>query len=313
MLHLAEVKKPAPKEDEVLVKIYAASVNSWDWDQLLGKHLVNRLIGGLFTPKYKIPGCDIAGKVEAAGKNVKTFQPGDEVFGDIAGAGFGAFAEYAAVPEKLLAKKSPAMTFEQAAALPQAGLLALQGLRYNDALKQNQQVLINGAGGGVGTLALQYAKTTGAEVTCVDKPEKFDMLRLLGADHLVNYKLEDYTRIGMQYDLILDVIAHRKVSDYKRALKPGGTFVMIGGSMGGLLLRLMLIEPTVSKRSNKKLGIMGYKPNRNDLDYLSQLFEERKVIPVIDSCYPLSEVPAAMQRLGDGNAKGKIVISVSHD
>lgn len=309
VLQLAEVKKPVPKDNEVLVKVYAASVNSWDWDQLRGKQFLVRLIGGLFKPKHKILGADIAGKVEAVGKNVKEFQPGDEVFGDIAGAGFGGFAEYAVAPEKLLAKKSPHMTFEQAAALPQAGFLALQGLHYNNALKTDQQILINGAGGGVGTLALQYAKTTGAEVTCVDKPEKFDMLRSLGADHLINYQQEDYTRTGLQYDLILDVIAHRSVSDYKRALKPGGTFAMIGGSMGGLLLRFMLIQPMLSRFSNKKLGIMGYQPNRNDLDHLSRLFEERKVVPVIDSCYPLNEVAAALQHLGDGNAKGKIVIS----
>ena len=313
VLQLTEVEKPLPKENEVLVKVFATSVNSWDWDQLQGKYFIVRLIGGMRKPKYKILGADIAGKVESIGKNVTQFQPGDAVFGDIAGAGFGGFAEYVAVPEKLLAKKSAAMTFEQAAALPQAGLLALQGLRYNDALKQNQQILINGAGGGVGTLALQYAKTKGAEVTCVDKEEKFDMLRLLGADHLIDYRKEDYTRNGKRYDLILDVIAHRSVSDYTRALNAGGTFAMIGGSMGGLLFRLMLIQPLLPRFANKKLGIMGYKPNKKDLDYLSQLFEEGKMTPVIDRCYPLSEVPSALQHLGDGNAKGKIVINISHE
>jgi NADPH:quinone reductase-like Zn-dependent oxidoreductase len=202
------------------------------------------------------------------------------------------------------------MTFEQAAALPQAGLLALQGLRYKGALKQNQKVLINGAGGGVGTLALQYAKLSGAEVTCVDRAEKFDMLRSLGADHLIDFRKTDYTRNDRHYDLILDVIAHRSISDYKRALEPGGTFIMIGGSMGGLLLQLMFFGPMISMFGNKKLGIMGYKPNRNDLDYLTRLFEEGKVVPVIDKLYPLNAVAAALQYLGDGHAKGKIVITI---
>lgn len=309
-LQYKEVPKPAPRENEVLVKVHAASINSWDWDQLLGKHFIVRLIGGLFKPRYKILGADIAGRVEAIGNKVTQFQTGDEVFGDIAGCGFGGFAEYVAVPEKLLARKSPAMSFEQAAALPQAGLLALQGLRHNGDLKQGQQILINGAGGGVGTLALQYAKSCGTEVTCVDLEEKFEMLRSLGADHLINYTKEDYTRNGRQYDKILDVIAHRNVSDYKRALKPGGSFVMIGGSMGWLLVQLMLFGSIISKFGNRKLGLMGYRPNRNDLDTLSRLFEEGKVIPVIDRGYPLQETADAFRYFGTGRVKGKIIIMI---
>jgi NADPH:quinone reductase-like Zn-dependent oxidoreductase len=310
-LHLKEVEKPTPKYNEVLIKIHAASVNSWDWDLLKGKPFLVRIIGGLFKPKHTLLGADIAGTVEAVGAEVKEFRLGDAVFGDIAERGFGGFAEYVAVPEKLLARKSPKMTFEQAAALPQAGLLALQGLRYGGGITMGQQILINGAGGGVGTLALQYAKSMAAEVTCVDKSEKFEVLRSLGADHLIDYTIEDYTRTGRQYDLILDVIAHRSVSDYRRAFKPGGIFSMIGGSMGGLLVKLMLLGPVISKFSGKKLGIMGYRPNRNDLDLLTRLFEEGKVIPVIDKIYPLQEVPEAMQYLGDGMVQGKVVISVS--
>ncbi len=310
MLQLKEADKPRPKENEVLVKIFASSVNSWDWDQLQGRHFIVRLIGGLFKPRYKILGADIAGTVEVVGKNVKEFQPGDEVFGDIAGNGFGGFAEYVAVPEKLLAKKSPAMSFEQAAALPQAGLLALQGLRYRGELLPGQQLLINGAGGGVGTLALQYAKSCGAEVTCVDSADKFEILQSLGTDHLIDYTKEDFTRSGKQYDKILDVTAHRSVADYSRALKPGGVFVMIGGSMGGLLLRMMLLEPLLSRFSKKKLGIMGYKPNRTDLDLLTRLFKEGKVVPVIDRVYPLHETPDAFHYFGTGRHKGKIVISI---
>jgi NADPH:quinone reductase-like Zn-dependent oxidoreductase len=214
-LHLKEIQRPIPKPGEVLVKVYAASVNSWDWDMLKGKPFLVRVIGGLFKPRNQVLGADIAGKIELVGKNAAQFQKGDEVFGDIAGAGFGGFAEYVAVPEKLLAKKSSTMTFEQAAALPQAGFLALQGLRYKGTITHGQKLLINGAGGGVGTLALQYAKLMGAEVTCVDRSEKFDLLRSLRADHLIDYRVEDYTRNGYQYDRILDVIAHRSIIDYK--------------------------------------------------------------------------------------------------
>ena len=310
VLQLQEIEKPIPKENEVLVKVYAASVNSWDWDLLKGKPFLVRIIGGLFKPRHKILGADIAGTVEAIGNDVKDFKPGDEVFGDIAGSGFGGFAEYVAVPEKLLAQKSQVMSFEQAASLPQVGLLALQGLRYKGTIKQGDEVLINGAGGGVGTIGLQYAKLLGAVVTCVDKAEKFDMLRSLGADYLIDYTKEDYTRNDKQYDRILDVIAHRSVSDYKRALKPHGIFAMIGGSMGGLLLQLMFIWPILSRFSNKKLGIMGYRPTRKDLEYLIQLFEEGKLIPVIDRTYPLQEVPAAFQYFSEGNIKGKIIINV---
>jgi NADPH:quinone reductase-like Zn-dependent oxidoreductase len=311
ILQLKEVEKPAPGKDELLVKIYASSINSWDWGQLQGKEFITRIIGGLLKPRYKILGGDIAGVVEAVGENVIDFQPGDEVFGDIAGNGFGGFAEYVSVPARLLAKKSPRMAFDQAASLPQAGLLMLQGLHYKGAIKQGDQVLINGAGGGVGTLALQYAKSLGAEATCVDISEKFGLLHSLGADHLIDYKKEDYTRNGKQYDRILDVEAHRSVFDYKRALKPGGTFAMIGGSMGGgLLLQLIFFGPMISTFGHKKLGLMGYKPNRSDLDRLTWLFEEGEVVPVIDRCYPLDEVADAFRYFGTGRVKGKIVISV---
>ncbi|MBD0254844.1 MAG: NAD(P)-dependent alcohol dehydrogenase [Cytophagales bacterium] len=309
VLQLKEVEKPTPRADEVLVKMEAASINSWDWDLLQGKPFLVRVLGGLRRPRHQILGADIAGRVEAVGRNVTQFRPGDEVLGDIAGSGFGAFAEYASVPAHLLARKSPRMTFEQAAALPQAGLLALQGLRYRGGIRPGHQVLLNGAAGGVGTLALQYAKSAGARVTCVDQTEKFALLRSLGADHLIDYRKEDYTQNGRQYDFILDVIAHRSVADYKRALKPGGVFAMIGGSMGGLLLQLAVLGPVLSRLDNKNLGIMGYRPSREDLDFLSQLFEAGKVVPVIDRCYPLAEVPAAFAYFGTGQVQGKIIIS----
>jgi NADPH:quinone reductase-like Zn-dependent oxidoreductase len=312
-LLLQDVPKPMPKDNEVLVKVRAASINSWDWDNLLGKHLLVRLISGLTKPRHTIPGADVAGVVEAVGKDVQGFKPGDEVYGDIAGAGFGCFAEYVTAPAKLLAHKSSAMSFEQAAALPQAGFLAIQGLRYYGGIQPGQQVLINGAGGGVGPLALQYAKMTGCEVTCVDKASKLDILYSLGADHLVDYTKEDYTRTGKQYDYILDVIAHRKAADYRRALKAGGIFSMIGGSMGGLLLRMMAIEPILAKFSNKKLGIMGYRPNRPDLELMNHLFEEGKFIPVIDKVFPLEATSDAFRYFGEGNFKGKIVIKIADE
>jgi NADPH:quinone reductase-like Zn-dependent oxidoreductase len=309
VLELKEVDKPVPKENEVLIKIVASSVNEWDNGLISGKGLLTRLLGGLFKPKNKILGADVAGVVEAAGSNIKNFKPGDEVFGDIAGAGFGAFAEYVCAPEKMLAKKSPKMSFEQAAALPQAGLLALQGLRYKKSLQSGQHVLINGAGGGVGPIALQYAKSIGAMVTCVDREEKFDKLRSIGADEWIDYRKTDYTKTGIQYDYILDVTARRSVSDYKRALKPGGVFSMIGGSMGWLLVQMMLIQPLLSKFSNKRLGIMGYRVTSEGLTELSQLFEAGKISPLIDRRFPLAATADAFRYYQQGTFTGKIIIN----
>ncbi|WP_341835610.1 NAD(P)-dependent alcohol dehydrogenase [Chitinophaga pollutisoli] len=308
-LQLQDIPIPVPQDDEVLVKIQAASINSWDWDLVIGKQLLLRLIGGLRKPRHVVLGADIAGRVEAVGKNVRFFQPGDEVFGDIAESGFGGFAEYVVTKEKLLARKSPAMTFTQAAALPQAGLLALQGLRHFGRVMPGQRILINGAGGGVGTLALQLAKSAGAEVTCVDLASKFDMLRGLGADHCIDYTVLDYTRTGEQYDKVLDVIAHRKVADYKRALRPGGTFTMIGGSMGWLLFQMMVLAPLIPAGSGRKLGIMGYRPKREDLDLLTQLFEAGQLQPVIDREYPLADTADAFRYFGTGKVMGKVVIA----
>ncbi|MBK8953775.1 MAG: NAD(P)-dependent alcohol dehydrogenase [Chitinophagaceae bacterium] len=311
VLQLKEVDKPTPKENEVLIKVVASSVNEWDNGLISGKGLLTRLLGGLFKPKNKILGADVAGVIEAVGANIKKFKSGDEVFGDIAGAGFGAFAEYVCAPEKMLAKKSQKMSFEQAAALPQAGLLALQGLRYKKPLKAGQHLLINGAGGGVGPIALQYAKSIGATVTCVDREEKFEMLHSLGADELIDYSKTDYTKTGNQYDYILDVTACRSVGDYKRALKPDGVFVMIGGSMGWLIVQMMLIQPLLFKFSNKKLGIMGYRVNTEGLNELSSLFEEGKVSPVIDKSFPLAETANAFRYYEKGTFTGKIVIAIN--
>lgn len=307
-LQWTEMPKPAPKKGEVLVQVKAASLNSWDLDNLRGNTLLVRLISGLFKPRYPIPGADIAGVVVETGLDTRDFRVGDEVFGDLAEVKFRGFAEYVAVPEKVLARKSARMTFEQAAALPQAGLLAIQGLRFHGEVQAGQHVLINGAGGGVGTLALQYLKSLNAEVTCVDHADKLATLQKMGADHVIDFMQTDYTRTGITYDKILDVIAHRSASDYKRALNPCGVFAMIGGSMGGLLLRMMVVEPFLSRFRKQKLGIMGYRPNRTDLDFLTYLFETGKVIPVIDQTFPMRDAANAFRHFIAGKFIGKIVL-----
>jgi NADPH:quinone reductase-like Zn-dependent oxidoreductase len=309
VLQLKEVPKPTPKEDEILIKVHAASVNDWDWGLLRGTPFVNRLMFGLLKPKTKILGCDIAGRVEAVGKNVNQFQPGDEVFGDLSGSGFGGFAQYVCAREDVLALKHASMTFEEAAAVPQAGVLAVQGLRKGQ-IQKGKKVLINGAGGGVGTFAVQIAKSFGAEVTGVDSTRKLDMLLSMGADHVIDYTKEDFTKNGQAYDLIIDVVVYRSMFDYKRALGPKGIFVMIGGSIPRIF-QIVLTAPLITR--SKKLVILAHKPNPKDLIFLNDLFEAGKVTPVIDRCYPLSEVPEALRYFGKGRHQGKIVITLEHN
>jgi len=310
VLKLVEIEKPTPKEDEVLVRIYATSINSWDWDMIRGEPVFVRM-WGLFKPKHKIPGSDIAGCVESVGRNVKKFKPGDEVYGDIVEHGWGGFAEYACAKEHQLVSKPSSMSFEQASAIPQAGLLALQSIRDFGKLQKDQHILLNGAGGGVGTLGLQIAKMVGAEVTVVDSADKHDMLKSLGADHVIDYHKEDYTNLGRTYDVIVDVIANREIASYRRALSPGGIFVMIGGSTP-TILNLMIFGPLIAKfrrRDGKRITMMGYKPNRG-LDDMSKYFEEGKVIPVIDKVFPLEQTADAFRYFAGGTFKGKIVINI---
>jgi len=306
---LEEVKKPTPKDDEVLVKIIASSINSWDWENLIAKPFVNRLMVGLLKPtKIKILGCDIAGQVEAVGKNVKQFQFGDEVYGDLSGCGWGGFAEYVCAPESALSIKSAKLSFEQAAAVPQAGLLALQGLRDKGHIQSGQNVLINGAGGGVGTFAIQIAKSYCADVTGVDSIEKLNMMRSLGADHVIDYTQEDFTRNGKQYDLILDIQGHHSIFDYKRALSPKGVYVLVGGS-SGLINQLIFLGSLISLTSRKKMGLLLHKANKGLVD-MNELLEAGKVVPIIDRSYTLSGVPESLRYFSKGNVKGKIVISL---
>ncbi len=308
VLQLKEVEKPTPKDNEVLVKVHAASVNDWDWGLLRGKPFMNRLLFGLLKPKNTIFGCDIAGRVEAVGRNAKQFQPGDEVFGDLSGCGFGGFAEYVCARENALVMKPASMTFEEVAAVPQAAVLALTGLRYKGQIKPEQKVLINGAGGGMGTFAIQIAKSFGAEVTGVDSTRKLDLMRSIGADHVIDYTKEDFTKNGQCYDLILDNVVSRSIFDIKRVLSPKGIYVMVGGSMARFF-QIMFLGLWISMLGSKKIGILAHKPNK-DLAFIIELFEAGKVAPVIDRCYPLKEVAEALRYFGKGHAKGKIVITL---
>lgn len=307
VLELKEVERPTPKDDEVLVRVHAASLNDWDCGALDGTSFVNRLIFGLLSPKKQILGSDIAGRIEAVGKNVLQFRPGDEVFGDLSGR-WGGFAEYVCAHERALALKAPSMTFEQAAAIPQAAMLALQGLRAMGRIQPGQKLLINGAGGGVGTFAIQIAKVDGVEVTAVDGPEKLDLLRALGAEHVIDYTQEDFTKNGQRYDLILDVKTTRSMFDCARALGPHGTYVTVGGSMARLF-QALLLGPWISMTQHKKIRLLSLKPNQG-LDYIKELFEAGQLAPVIDGPYLLEEVPKAFRHFGEGRHLGKVVITV---
>ena len=308
VLELKEIPKPAPADDEVLIRVHAASLNDWDCGALRGNDFVNRMIFGLVSPRMQILGSDVAGRVEAVGRNVRRFRTGDEVFGDLSGR-WGGFAEYVSAPERMLAIKPPGMTFEEAAAIPQAGLLALQGLGKMGPIQRGQNLLINGAGGGVGTFAIQMAKRDGAEVTAVDAPGKLDLLRSLGADHVVDYTREDFTRSGRRYDRILDVKTARSPLDCARALNPGGIYVTVGGSMARLFQGLLL-GPWIAMTRKKRFRLLALKTNEG-LDRMKELFEAGTVVPVIDGPYPLTEVPEAFRRLGRGLHRGKVVITLA--
>jgi len=312
VLQLKEVAKPIPKDDEALVKIYAASVNAADLEILRGTWSAR--FGGPLRPQHKIPGSDIAGRVEAVGRNVKQFQPGDEIWGDLSFPyGYGTFAEYVCVSENAFVMKPASMTFEEASTYPQSAIISLQSLRDKGQIQPGQKVLINGAGGGMGTFAVQLAKYYGAEVTGVDGAGKLDMLRSIGADHVIDYAQEDYTRSGQRYDLILDVVAYRSVFDYRRALSPEGIFLIVGGSLT-TFLQVLILGALISRMGSKKLGLNAYEPNnKEDLAFLAELFEAGKVVPVIDRRYPLSEVPEALRYLEEGHARGKVVITLEHN
>ncbi len=310
VLQLKEIEKPTPKDNEVLVKICAASVNAYDWHYMRADPFLVRLMGGLFRPRNPRLGADIAGRVEAVGRDITQFRPGDEVYSDLAASGNGAFAEYAAVPEQALVLKPTNLSFEQAAAVPMAAVTALQGLRDAGKIQPGQKVLINGASGGVGTFAVQIAKYFGAEVTAVCSTRNIDLVRSLGADHVIDYKRDDFAQNGQRYDLILAVNGYHPLSAYKRVLGPKGRYVMAGGS-NAQIFEALLLGPGMSIVGGKKMGTVTATPNSKDLMVLKELLEAGKVVPVVDRCYPLSETAEAIRYLEEAHARGKVVITVA--
>jgi NADPH:quinone reductase-like Zn-dependent oxidoreductase len=309
VLQLTEVDKPELNDDQVLVKVQAASINPLDWHYMRGTPFLVRLQAGLLKPKNTRLGVDAAGRVEAVGRNVKQFQAGDEVFGNTR---LGSLGEYGLAAEAKLVLKPKNITFEEAAAVPVAAITALQALRDHGQIQPGQKVLINGASGGVGTFAVQIAKWFGAEVTGVCSTRNLDMVCSIGADHAIDYTKEDFTKSGQPYDLIIDNAANRSVSEYKRALTPQGKCVVVGYSLG-LMLQLMVLGPWISKTGGQKMGLMLADTNKKDLEILKELLEEGKVVPVIDRRYPLSSAAEAIRYLEKGHARGKIVITIAED
>jgi NADPH:quinone reductase-like Zn-dependent oxidoreductase len=309
VLELRDVEKPRPSDNEVLVKVRAASLNQYDWHLLTADIFLVRLNMGFFKPKNPTPGADIAGVVEAVGHNVKQFRPGDPVFGDISERGAGGLAEYVPVPEHLLAHKPSNMTFEEAAAVPMAGLTALQGLRDLGNIQRGQKVLVQGAAGGVGTYAVQIAKSFGAEVTAVCSTRNVEQARSLGADCVIDYTREDFTRNRKQYDIILAANGYHPLSEYKRALTPHGKYVMAGGS-GRQMFQALLMGSWMSERNGRTMKVLTARPSQPDLLFIKGLIEAGTVRSVIDRCHPLGEVVEAFRYLGTGHARGKVVITI---
>jgi NADPH:quinone reductase-like Zn-dependent oxidoreductase len=302
-LRMAEVDKPAPNAGGVLVKVLAASVNAADWHVLRGRPLFSRATLGLLRPKHKILGVDIAGQVEAVGSGVTRFKPGDEVYANLLDHGYGGFAEYVSVPVDAMSLKPASLSFEEAAAVPMAAVTALQGLRHHGELQPTQQVLINGATGGVGSFAVQLAKASGAEVTAVTSTGNLDLVRSLGADHVLDYTTTDVTRSGRRYDLILDTVGNRSVPDLRRALAPGGKAAVTGFTSMRRLLG-------VSLRGGKDIAQVQAHVTAEDLELLSELIAAGKLRPQIDRRYPFADIPAAIAYLEQGHAKAKVVVAM---
>jgi NADPH:quinone reductase-like Zn-dependent oxidoreductase len=307
---IKEVPKPAPHDDEVLVRVYATSVTVHNLALVTGKPFFVRLMGnGLLRPKIKTPGSDVAGRVEAVGKNVRLFKPTDEVYGDLSACGFGALAEYVCVPEDALALKPTNLSFEEAAAVPQAALVALQGLREKGHVRAGQKVLIYGASGGIGTFAAQIAKYFGADVTGVCSTMNLDLVRSLGADHVIDYTNEDFTKSGERYDLIF-ATAYRSVLDCMRTLSPEGTYVSTGGPSMARIFQDMVLGPFISRNKGKKV-VGGWAVVINkDLGFITGLIETGKVRPVIDKRYPLDRAAEAFRYFEKGHARGKVVVTI---
>lgn len=314
VLELKEVEKPTPKDNEVLIKVHAAATNPADWHLMRADPFLARLENGLLKPKHTRLGTDVAGRVEAIGRSVTQLQVGDEVFGELPLSSLGSFAEYVCVPEEFVALKPANLSFEQAAAVPLAAFTALQGLRDKGQIAAGQKVLINGASGGVGTFAVQMAKALGTEVTGVCSTRNLELVRSIGAEHVIDYTKEDFTKNGQHYDLVFDAVGNRSVSDLKRALTPRGIASIAGFTSLSLLFQAMIVGPMLSKKEGQKIGLMATaKANKKDLLVIKELLETGKVKPVIDRTYSLSQVPEAIRYLETGRARGKVVITVEHD
>jgi NADPH:quinone reductase-like Zn-dependent oxidoreductase len=311
VLRLEEIPTPTPGVSEVLVRVLVASVNKGDWEILRGDPLWVRLAGfGLVRPKTRILGSNLAGRIEAVGRDVTRFKVGDEVFGDILQCGLGAFAEYVCVPEDAVLVTKPAgLTFEEAASVPEAGFIALQSIRDKGRVKPGQKVLINGAGGGAGSFAVQLAKSVGAEVTGVDRSDKLDLIRLLGAEHAIDYTQEDFSAPESQYDMILDVVGVRSIGTWKRMLRPGGIYLAAGGSVAQIA-KTVLLGTWVSWTTSKTIEMLAVNFNNEDLVTIGELLEKGEIAATIDRRYPLDEVAEAIGYVGGGHSKGKVVITV---
>ena len=307
VLRLTDVETPVPRGDEVLVKVHAVALNGSDWETLRGKPAYSR-IGGPFRPRHHVLGSDIAGRVAATGPEATLFRPGDDVFADILSS-MGGFAEYARVPQSALSQMPAGLTYEEAAALPQAGAIALQGIRDKGQVQPGQAVLINGAGGGSGMYAVQLAKLLGAEVTGVDNTGKLEFMRSLGADHVIDYTRENFTRDGRAYDLILDLAAYRSPLACRGSLHPGGRYLYVGGSVAALL-QALLAWPLTGSAGSRKIRVLPVRLGVQHLAPLVELCQAGKIATVIDRRYPLGEVPEALRYMGAGNAKGKVIVIV---
>lgn len=306
-LNVEEVPVPVPKDNQVLVRVHAASLNSWDWDLLRGGALVRP--ESPFRPKYRILGADVAGVVTETGSAVTRFKPGDAVFGDLSEGGWGTLAEFVAADEAMLARKPDGLDFTGAAAIPQAGSLAFQGIRGKRPARPGDRVLVNGAGGGVGSFAVQIAKLDGAEVTAVDRGDKRDFMRELGAHKVLDYRATDYTRTGDRYDLILDMIDGKSMFAYRNALRPGGHFVMVGGTWRGIL-RCFTVGGAISAAGDRKLGMLFWRPRVSDYEDLATLVAAGQIRPAIHATFPLAEAAEAFRLIASGDIRGKVVIRI---
>ena len=306
VISVEDIPMPTVSDSQVLVKVHAASINSWDWDLLRGDKM-SRLLGGMFKPQYSVLGADIAGEVVSVGKDVTSFKPGDEVFGDLSESGWGGFAEFTAANESALATKPPDVSFEQAAALPQAAVMALQGVRDYGDTQAGEHILVNGAGGGMGTFALQLAKSLGAEVTGVDRGTKFATMQAAGADHVIDYTTTDFTKNGQRYDVILDAACHRSMFDNRRSLSDQGVYVMVGGQIRRLP-QVLLLGGWLPFSGDKRMCLLMHEPNK-ELAFLGELLASGKLVAIIDRSVTLEQLPAAFHHFASGLIEGKIVVT----